>query len=280
MIAQTVQRNVLTVVLIAAALAISTEAAAQARRPAAARPKVDMRPEFDQRRLEVRQQGQRGACQVFAFVGVLEYQLSKRGKPVDLSEQFIMWAANEANALERTDGFNPDFLIAGLKKHGICSESMMPYVPRNETIEGPSDAARRDASSRLNWELESIKHWSSDIGFTDDQMKDLMARLDKRQPVTAPFCWPKGKTDEQIVDSRHFLIDDATDGADKSGHGVILVGYGLDKRAKGGGYFILRNAWGTKFADRGYLGINFEMAKRYGIDAYVVALSEPRPGPR
>src|SRR5258707_14479840 len=82
---------------------------------ALAAPTVDLRPQFEKFRLAVRQQGQRGACQVFAMVGVIEYQLAGRGKPLELSEQFIMWAANQANGLTRTDGFNPDLLIAGLK---------------------------------------------------------------------------------------------------------------------------------------------------------------------
>jgi hypothetical protein len=37
-----------------------------------ASPKVDLRPQFEKLKLDVRQQGKRGACQVFAMVGVME----------------------------------------------------------------------------------------------------------------------------------------------------------------------------------------------------------------
>jgi C1A family cysteine protease len=53
---------------------------------------------------------------------------------------------------------------------------------------------------------------------------------------------------------------------------VILVGYGFDDKVAGGGYFILRNSWGPKFADKGYAWITFEYAKKYGIDAYAVSV--------
>ncbi len=239
-----------------------------------ARPKVDLRRDFEKLGIPVRQQGKRGACQVFAMVGVMEYQLARRGKRVDLSEQFIMWAANEANNLTRTDGFNPDWLIAGLKKYGICKESLMSYVPLNEPIQKPSAKALKDAATRTSCEVASIKHWRSDIGFDDGVLKKITESLDKKIPVTATFCWPQGLYDEQIVDVQHFIIDNSIDPNNKSGHGVILVGYGLDKKMPGGGYFIVRNSWGTKFADRGYAGITFEYAKKYGIDAYIVTIRD------
>lgn len=236
------------------------------------RPKVDLRRDFEKYRIPVRQQGKRGACQVFAMVGVMEYQLAKRGKRVDLSEQYIMWAANEANNLNRTEGFNPDWLIPGLKKYGICKESLMPYIPLNEAINKPSAKALKDAAARTSCEVDSIKHWSSKRGFDEEVIKKITDSLDKKVPVTATFCWPEGLYDEQIIDAQYFLIDKGIDPKAKSGHGVILVGYGLDKKMPGGGYFILRNSWGTKFADRGYAGITFELTKKYGISAYIVTI--------
>jgi hypothetical protein len=262
---------------IVAALSFALPTAALTDKPATpssiAAPKVDLRLKFDKFKLGVRQQGKRGACQVFALVGVIEYQLARRGKRVDLSDQFIMWAANEATGLKRTEGFNPDLLIAGLKQYGICEQSLMPYVPRNEALGKPSERALLDAKKRTSCKVLSIKHWSSAIGFDDRDIKKITRRLDKGVPVTATFCWPFGLYDEQIVDKQHFIIDKSIDGKSKDGHGVILVGYGVDERVAGGGYFILRNSWGAKFADRGYARITFAYAKKYGIDAYVVTVA-------
>lgn len=264
--------------IIGAALSLGAITGVLADPPATPRrlvsPKVDLRREFEKFRIPVREQGKRGACQVFAMVGVMEYQLARRGKRVDLSEQFIMWAANEAKNLNRTEGFNPDLLIAGLQKYGICKESLMPYIPRNEAIQKPSAQALKDATIRASCEVTSIKHFRTDIGFDDDVIKKVTNSLDKKVPVTVTLCWPHGLYDEQIIDAQYFIIDNSIDGKSKSGHGVILVGYGLDKKMPGGGYFILRNSWGTKFADRGYAGITFAYAKKYGIDAYIVTIKD------
>ncbi|MBY0513854.1 MAG: hypothetical protein K2P78_08070 [Gemmataceae bacterium] len=112
-------------------------------------PTVDLRTEFAVRGLAPRQQGQRGACQVFAFVGVLEYELSAPGRPADLSEQFLMWAANDACGLARMDGFNPDLLARGIRSHGIADETDAPYTPRRAKIATPSPAARASGRRRL-----------------------------------------------------------------------------------------------------------------------------------
>lgn len=235
-------------------------------------PRVDLRSEFELRQLGVRQQAQRGACQVFAFVGVLEYQLSGPDAPVDLSEQYLMWAANAANGVERTEGYNPDLLVVGLKKHGICHEKLMPYVPRNEPIDEPSAKAVRDGWERANSSITSIKHWTSDIGFTDKDIQTICEHLDAGTPVTVTVCWPEGLSDSQTVDSNQVLIDRAVDGKSKGGHGVILCGYGVDEQVPGGGYFIFRNSWGPKFGEDGYARLTYAYARHYGVDAYIMSI--------
>jgi hypothetical protein len=249
---------------------------------ATASPKVDLRPEFEKFKLDVRDQGARGSCQVFAMVGMIEYQLARRGTPVKLSEQFIMWAANEANRLKRTGGFNPDLLITGLKQYGICEESLMPYIPAEEAIEKPSAEALKDARIRTQCKIISIKHWTTTIGFADKEHEGIIRQLDAGTPITATFCWPAAVRDDQLVDAQHFMIDKNIDGKSKSGHGVILVGYGLDDKMAGGGYFIFRNSWSPKFADKGYARITFEFARKYRIDAYIVsqATTDPLDGYR
>ena len=232
--------------------------------------RVDLRGEFDRLGVPIHQQGQRGACQVFAMVTVAEYLLARHGHPVQLSEQFLMWAANQANGLHRSDGFNPDLLIKGWRAYGIAADRLMPYVPRNEPIAAPSPAALADAATRRTIALTSIKHWTEPIGLTDLQIQAIMARLAAGIPVTVTLCWPFGLTDSQIVDANYFLIDRNINGNDKSGHGVVIVGYQMDTRVPGGGFLIVRNSWGTAFGDKGHLNVSLALARKYGIDAYVV----------
>ncbi len=79
----------------------------------------------------------------------------------ELSEQYLMWATNEANGLKRTEGYNPDYLVKGLCRFGIADEQSMPYVPHNEPLGIPSARARDHARRRLGARLTSIKHWST-----------------------------------------------------------------------------------------------------------------------
>lgn len=147
----------------------------------------------------------------------------------------------------------------------------MQYIPRKEPLGEPNSNAIKDAAERTNFELVSVKHWRSGIGFGPEQMQSLMRTLDaERLPVTVTLCWPSGLADEQIVDGRNVLLDRQVDGTNKSGHGVVLVGYWQEPSFPGGGYFIVRNSWGNKFAENGYVAVTFDYAKRYGIDAYLV----------
>ncbi len=233
---------------------------------------VDLRPQFRAYGLDVRQQGQRGSCQVFGMVTVVEFLLAKSGRQATLSEQFLMWAANDACHLNRTEGFNPDLLLKGWQMHGICDEADMPYIPRNETIVPPTEEAQKAAAKRAHIRFTSIKHWSSPIGFTHEHLQKIINSLNKGVPVSVTLCWPVGLYDAQIVDKNNFLIDSHIDGTDKSGHGVALVGYTLDESVAGGGYFLIRNSWGPKFADEGYAKVTFAMARKYGTDAYILAV--------
>jgi hypothetical protein len=229
---------------------------------------VDLRRQFAEANIAPRQQGQRGSCQVCAFTAVLEFDLARSGQNVDLSEQYLMWAANEACGLTLQEGFNPDRLIRGLQKHGICPEVAYPYVPRKEPIAEASPEARRLAIH--GWSRTDVKHWSEDIGFSDSQLSQIEELLELGQPVVATFCWPFGVPDPQITDPDGFLVDAGIDGTSKNGHGVVLVGYQHDATRPGGGYFHFRNSWGSAFADGGYAKIDYTLARKYGTDAYFV----------
>jgi hypothetical protein len=252
-------------------VAIALPAGGRTSNPPCVRAGVDLRAEFAAYGIAVRQQGKRGACQVFAMVGTMEFLLARQGRAADLSEQFLMWAANAANGLDLTEGFNPDFLVAGLRRYGICEEPLMPYVPRNRPLGTPTASALRNARNRSGFDVHWIQHWTAPIGFPEHVLEAIVARLDRGSPVTVTFCWPVGLTDPEVVDADNFLIDRAIDGRDKSGHGVVLVGYQRSRAVPGGGYFILRNSWGIRFADEGHARITFAMARKYGVDAYVVA---------
>lgn len=44
---------------------------------------------------------------------------------------------------------------------------------------------------------------------------------------------------------------------ESGGHSMALVGYQDDTNAPGGGYFLLRNSWGTDWANQNYYGAGY-----------------------
>ena len=53
---------------------------------------------------------------------------------------------------------------------------------------------------------------------------------------------------------------------DPYAHSVPLVGYKMDKKFPGGGYFIFRNSGGVSWGDTGYGYMTFRFVKDYAYD--------------
>jgi C1A family cysteine protease len=51
---------------------------------------------------------------------------------------------------------------------------------------------------------------------------------------------------------------------------MTIVGYQIDNRFAGGGYFILRNSWGRAWGANGYGYLPFAWCKRYECSAYAL----------
>src|SRR5579872_4777606 len=60
--------------------------------------KVDLEPEFQKRGLTARVQGDRDTCSLFAITGAAEFECTRKESDQHprLSEEFLIWAANEA----------------------------------------------------------------------------------------------------------------------------------------------------------------------------------------
>ena len=107
---------------------------------------VDLRPRYAKFGLPPRAQGPRDTCSLFAVTGVAEYELAKSrpGRAPRLSEEYLVWAANEATGLT---GDQAMFIeaVEGLSRLGICTEADMPYEEKTDPKRTPTAAARADA---------------------------------------------------------------------------------------------------------------------------------------
>jgi hypothetical protein len=64
------------------------------------------------------------------------------------------------------------------------------------------------------------------------------------------------------------------------GHAVLLVGYVDDATVNGGGYFIVKNSWGTGWGEGGYFRIAYsQAASPVGFGEYTIAYGQPATPP-
>lgn len=221
--------------------------------------KMDVRSEA----WPVRDQGQRGSCVSFAMTACLEQRSPTA--PLDLSEQFHYWSMKSSadDPWPGEEGGSIAFGLDCLKKKGICTEELWPYVghkiPGNISHDGPgqpSGGALKDAATRLGPDGQYGAPPKGSPG-TAQRIYDLLKQgiaVAVTLPVFEDVNGADGLTNWTTDESWDFgLVLDPSDYAApmvESGHAVCLVGYVENPNALGGGWFLCRNSWGEDF---GYL---------------------------
>ena len=228
-----------------------------------------LRDEYDELGGAVKNQKRRGACTVFGTLGVMEFHLAKKSEYIQLSEQFAAWAANQVSHRGgNIDGYNAKDVMDGIKQYGITTEEVMPY--KEYSVGNPSRAVLADAATRKNVGITYFKELPSDWsqfrpGFTKDEIRAICGAIAEGSPVTATVSWLCGEGASFDPD---FIV--RLNGNDAGGHVVVLVGYELDTKYRGGGCFIFRQSWGQDYGDHGYARLTFEYVSRHGWDAFAI----------
>jgi hypothetical protein len=226
--------------------------------------KVDLRPKFEQWKLERRDQGGRGTCSVFTFVGALEFAMARENDNGErLSVEYLNWASNQAVGQAQDGGFFSD-LWKGFTQYGICAENQMPYQEKFEPAKPPGDNVVAEAKTKLEagLRLHWIKCWNVRTGLQDEEFADIKRTLHAGWPVCGGLRWPNHEQWKQDV------LQMCTPETVFDGHSVLLVGYRDDADQPGGGVFIFRN---TNHGGRdGYLP--YEYARAYMNDAVWIDL--------
>lgn len=64
------------------------------------------------------------------------------------------------------------------------------------------------------------------------------------------------------------------------GHAVLLVGYVDDANVNGGGYFVVKNSWGTGWGEAGYFRIAYsQIGSPVGFGEYTISYAQPATPP-
>lgn len=228
-----------------------------------------LRPLFEKYGIDVKNQGKRGTCSVFAIVGLLEFEYAhSRNEPIPLSVEYLNWASNKVTGKIVDGSFFSD-AITGLLKYGICSNDYFPYYFTDYTKKvEPSDAAIRDAEQRKIIEPTWIKQWDPKTGMNESQLSIVRKMIDQEHPVAIGFQWPK--TDKQYSKMVNGMMYIPPREGVFDGHSIIIVGYQDDASAPGGGYLIFKNSFGKDWEDHGYGKMPYEYAAKYANDGVVL----------
>lgn len=230
---------------------------------------TNLRPLFERYGIEIKNQGNRGTCSVFALVGILEFEYAHTmNQNIPLSVEYLNWASNMSTG-EIVDGTFFDDAIKGLLKYGICSDDLFPYYMTNynKKVE-PSNAAIKDAESRKHAELVWIKQWDPNTGMDESQIVMVKKLLDAEHPVAIGFQWPKKDNNyRRMIDGKMYIPP--REGV-YDGHSIIIVGYQDDLKVPGGGYFIFKNSFGKDWEDQGYGKMPYEYAAKFANDGVAI----------
>ena len=164
--------------------------------------KVNLIPEFQKYGLACVAQGERDTCSLFAITALAEYAHARKEVlfPKRLSEEFLIWAGNEASGLK---GDQAMFYKAvhGLNAYGICAEEWMPYAAKSDPNRKPAKEALADAKKRSErWKVAWIRRWNVENALTDAEFLKIKQALAAGNPVACGFRWPKTMKGHEILE--------------------------------------------------------------------------------
>jgi hypothetical protein len=154
---------------------------------------------------------------------------------------------------------------------GACEESVWPYnsakVPNSEGQGPPPATAAPDALDHLLQEP---------VELDPRQPVPIREALEAGRPAAISVPVYNNWYSNPAVNALGLIPMPLPNSVLKGGHAVCLAGYGWDPDFAGGGFFVVRNSWGTRWAPRspvapGYGAIPFLYVERYAWEAWTTA---------
>lgn len=185
----------------------------------------------------IRNQGPRGTCVSFTLTALNEYIKRRRGIVRNLSEQHLYYETKLIDGAAAGCGTWQVKAVTVLSGRGQCREIIWPYLnalPCNNHGPRPASARPDGLNNRL-----------ATLAVPTRNVLAYKTHLAKQRPIGLSFpvynSWYQSAATRQTGRITMRIGTEAAIG----GHAVCLVGYVDTPASPGGGYFIVRNSWGT-----------------------------------
>jgi hypothetical protein len=252
---------------------------------------TDLRPRFFQLELDVKQQGRRPSCAVFAVVGALEYQNAEvTGQAEKFSEEYLIWATRktlnraprppaasadgEPDSAEPADeGFSLADVVLALRTYGIPPQSAMPNAVGGKMadIPEPSPALIERARNHRRVSVYLVPGHDPIA-----QIDNIIQALDAGVPVVIGLRWPSFRT------LRAGFLSEQVPVAN-SAHAVTLVGYQNAGGQAEGTTFVFKNSYGPTWGEGGYGRVTYRYLRNHLLATALLEVQRPeepvRPRP-
>jgi C1A family cysteine protease len=224
----------------------------------------------------VRNQRRRGTCVAHACVAVREFLLGEQSTGGDFSEQFLYWRCKEVDGRPSSSGTWIRVGMERLQEDGVCVEEVWPYNPDpipGKEGQGPPPPGAKEAAQRYTiGDAPKLQaRWVTSLRETLAGGKLIAFGV----PVYTYWLREPVRSSGDI---RMPLSSDHKEG----GHAMCMVGYEDDPDVPGGGFFIVRNSWGTTWGSNsalepGYCRIPYDYMTQYGLSAYTASAPDAPP---